>query len=64
MILIRLLNTPVRVGFTTVTGGVRADKFGEKFAFTTATIFACFGIGMSTMGLTQLSHYRNTHKIV
>jgi len=63
MILIRLLSSPVRAGYSAVPSGVRTERLSEKFHFTTAYLFACFGFGLSATGLTQLSHYRNTHKI-
>jgi hypothetical protein len=60
MFLVRLLNTPIRVGLNS--SAVRANKHWEKVAFNTATVFAVFGIGVSTMGLTQLA-MRNSHKL-
>jgi len=61
MILVRLLSSPIRVGFNT--GAVRAEKHWEKVAFNTARVFAVFGIGVSTMGLTQLAITCNSHKL-
>jgi len=61
MILVRLLSSPIRVGFNT--SAVRAEKHWEKVAFKTARVFAIFGLGVSTMGLTQLAMYRGTPKL-
>jgi len=63
MNLARLLSSPVRVGISAIPNGVRSEGLRDKMTFTTATIFAFLGIGMSVNGLTQLASYRNTHKI-
>jgi len=62
MFLVRILNSPIRFGLSS--SAVRPEKHWEKVAFNTATVFAIFGIGLSTMGLTQLAMLRsNPHKL-